>query len=70
MHGADIHSAVLGRTGKPRWPFEYTVGGVALTPNDADNNGTAHTDEPVVWIGEGRQVGYLPGIAANALGWS
>jgi hypothetical protein len=24
----------------------------------------------VVWIGEGRQVGYLPGTASNALGWS
>jgi hypothetical protein len=23
-----------------------------------------------VWLGEGRQVGYLPGIAGNALGWS
>lgn len=39
-------------------------------PDDADNNGATPTDEPVVWIGEGRQVGYLPGIAANALGWS
>jgi hypothetical protein len=55
---------------QPRWPFEYTVGGVALTPDDADHNGTTPTDEPVVWIGEGRQVGYLPGVAANALGWS
>jgi hypothetical protein len=55
---------------QPRWPFEYTLGGVALTPDDAEHNGTASTDEPVVWIGQCRQVGYLPGIAANALGWS
>jgi hypothetical protein len=52
------------------WPFEYTIGGIALTPDDAEHNGTATTDEPVVWIGEGRQAGYLPGTASNALGWS
>jgi hypothetical protein len=55
---------------QPGWPFECTVGGVALTPDDADHHGTAPADEPVVWIGEGRQVGYLSGVAANALGWS
>ena len=55
---------------QPGWPFEYTIGGIALTPDDAEHNGTATTDEPVVWIGEGHQVGYLPGTASNALGWS
>ena len=55
---------------QPHWPFEYTLGQIAVTPNDAEGDGTEPTDEPVVWIGEGHQVGYLPGIAANALGWS
>lgn len=55
---------------QPGWPFEYTIGGIALTPDDAEHNSTATTDEPGVWIGEGRQVGYLPGTASNALGWS
>jgi hypothetical protein len=55
---------------QPAWPFEYTIGRIALTPDDAEHNGTATTDEPVVWIGEGHQVGYLPGTASNALGWS
>lgn len=55
---------------QPRWPFEYTLGQVAMTPDDAEGDGTEPTDDPVVWIGEGHQVGYLPGIAVNALGWS
>src|SRR4030088_1830913 len=36
---------------QPGWPFEYTIGGIALTPDDADDTGTAPTDEPVVWMG-------------------
>ena len=55
---------------QPRWPFEYTLGRIVMTPDDAEGDGTEPTDEPVVWIGEGQQVGYLPGIAANALGWA
>jgi hypothetical protein len=55
---------------QPHWPFEYTLGGIALTPDDAEGDGTEPTGDPVVWIAEGRQVGYLPGIASNALGWS
>ncbi|MGH3833676.1 MAG: hypothetical protein ACRDRS_25115 [Pseudonocardiaceae bacterium] len=52
------------------WPFEYTLGGVALTPDDAEGDGTEPTGDPVVWIAEGRQVDYLPGTARSALGWS
>lgn len=55
---------------QPCWPFEYTIGGVALTPDDAEGDGTEPTGDPVVWIGAGHQVDYLPGIAASALGWS
>lgn len=55
---------------QPGWPFEYTLGRVALSPNDAQGDGTEPTSDPVVWIAEGRQVGYLPPIARNALGWS
>jgi hypothetical protein len=40
------------------------------TPDDAEGDGTPRTDPPVVWLGEGEQIGYLPGLASNALGWS
>jgi hypothetical protein len=52
------------------YPLEFTVGQVVCTPDDAEYPGPARTDPPVVWLGEGRQVGYLPGLATNALSWS
>lgn len=55
---------------QPGWPFEYTIGEVALTPDDAERNDAEPAGEPVVWIGEGRQVDYLPPLASDALGWS
>jgi hypothetical protein len=42
---------------QPSWPFEHCCGQVA-----ADSGGT-------VWIAEGAQIGYLPGLARQALGW-
>lgn len=45
---------------QPSWPFEYTISGVEEM-SEADGN--------KVYIGEGRQVGYLDGEAARALGW-
>lgn len=53
---------------QPNWPFEHTIGQVVQTPDDAEDDGDESPD-PVVWLGEGGQVGYLPGMAANALGW-
>ena len=54
---------------QPGYPMEHTLGGVASTPEDADIGGTAPADPPVVWLGIGAQVGYLPDHAADALGW-
>lgn len=55
---------------QPGWRFEYTLGRVALSSNDAEGDGTEPTSDPVVWIAEGRQVGYLSEIARNSLEWS
>jgi len=41
---------------QPSWPFEYTI------------EETAESDG-VIYIAEGRQIGYLPGKAAEAVGW-
>lgn len=46
---------------QPAWPFAYTIGHVTDTNTDEA--------EPVVWLGEGEQVGYLPAHVADALGW-
>jgi hypothetical protein len=55
---------------QPGSPIAYTLGAVVCTPDDAESNGTEPDEAPVVWLGEGSQVGYLPGTAATALGWS
>jgi hypothetical protein len=55
---------------QPRHSLEYTIGQVVCTPDDAEGDGTVRTDSPVVWLGAGEQVGYLPALAASALGWS
>ncbi|MBB5157441.1 hypothetical protein [Saccharopolyspora phatthalungensis] len=54
---------------QPGRPFEYTIGAVVQTPANTDRDGTPPTQEPVVWLGEGEQVGYLSDSAADALGW-
>ncbi|MCP2243309.1 hypothetical protein [Lentzea aerocolonigenes] len=55
---------------RPSYPMEYTIGPVVCTPDDTEGDGTARHDPPVVWLGERGQVGYLPELAADALGWS
>lgn len=45
------------------YPFEYTIGQIVHTPDDDRD------DDPVVWLGEGHQVGYLSAHANTALGW-
>ena len=49
---------------QPSWPFEYSINGVIQTI--ADNRGN---EEDIVYLEEGRQVGYLPKEAKDELGW-
>jgi hypothetical protein len=55
---------------QPGYPLENLLARVTCTPNGAEYDGPTRTDPPVVWLGAGEQVGYLPALAANALGWS
>ena len=55
---------------QPGYPMEHLLARVVCTPDDAESWGVRPTDPPVVWLGTGEQVGYLPEIAADALGWS
>jgi|TARA_Y100000296_G_scaffold63549_1_gene74007 hypothetical protein len=49
---------------QPSWPFEYSIYGVIQTT-------VQHRDEKedIVYLEEGRQVGYLPKEAKEELGW-
>ena len=49
---------------QPSWPFEYSISGVVETI--VDNRGN---EEDIVYLEEGRQVGYLPKEAKDELGW-
>ena len=49
---------------QPSWPFEYSINGVIQTI-------VQHRDEEqdIVYLEEGRQLGYLPKEAKEELGW-
>lgn len=57
---------------QPSWPFEYSIGNVVgcegadHEDEDAEPN---DDDALVVYIGEGDQLGYLPGSVCCELGW-
>ncbi len=55
---------------QPDYPLEHLLARVACTPGRADGDSPADADQPVVWLGAGEQVGYVPAPAADALGWS
>tara|TARA_R100000908_G_C3687569_1_gene103426 strand:+ start:234 stop:440 length:207 start_codon:yes stop_codon:yes gene_type:complete len=45
---------------QPSWPFEYSIYGVIQT---------TVKDQDMVYLEEGRQVGYLPSEVKEELGW-
>jgi len=50
---------------QPSWPFEYSIYGVIQTTvRDNEDN-----ERDMVYLEEGRQVGYLPAEAKDELGW-
>ena len=50
---------------QPSWPFEYSIYGVVQTTvKDREDN-----EIDMVYLEEGRQVGYLPAEAKEELGW-
>jgi hypothetical protein len=69
-HGDDVEVRMAQQ---PNWPFEYSVDAVVAVVNvDEDEEGEVEpkAGEPiVVYLAEGRQLGYLSGFAVRALGW-
>ena len=48
---------------QPNWPFEYDI--QSITPEVS----TKTSIDPVVYLEEGRQIGYLPEETKDELGW-
>lgn len=59
---------------QPQWPFEYSISNIVavnINEPDEDEEEAEYDDdtEMIVYISEGSQLGYLPGVASRALGW-
>lgn len=63
-HGEDVEVRLAFQ---PSWPFEHSIGDIEVAM--LRERSVATLDGPVVYIGEGKQLGYLPGAAGVALGW-
>ncbi|MEV6905993.1 hypothetical protein [Amycolatopsis sp. NPDC051071] len=63
-------AAPLRLATQPDYPLENLLARVACAPDNADGDGPADTAPPVVWLGAGEQVGYVPAPVTDALGWS
>lgn len=68
-HGGDVEVRLAHQ---PQWAFEYSIDDVVLVeasePDEDDED--ADQEEPVVYIAEKSQLGYLSGAASKALGWN
>ena len=51
---------------QPSWPFENDIDSVVIV--EVENRRTGEAVE-IVYLEEGRQIGYLPGEAKEELGW-
>lgn len=56
---------------QPQWPFEYSLAdAVEVYPDDDPDNDTVFAEgESVLYLVEGRQLGYLPGVVKGEIGW-
>ncbi len=67
---------------QPSWPFEYSIrDGLVMDIKGCDPEDLPETDmdgsrfvddhepEEILYLVEGRQIGYLPGVVSKALGW-
>tara|TARA_R100000951_G_scaffold50728_2_gene42802 strand:+ start:16885 stop:17133 length:249 start_codon:yes stop_codon:yes gene_type:complete len=56
---------------QPNWPFEWSISNVLeVDLGVEDEDGCSSGQEgTIVYIAEGSQLGYLPGVAKDELGW-
>ena len=57
---------------QPSWPFEYSINNVVVVDTEEDEftEDDRYTNgEQIVYLVEGKQIGYLPGNVKNEIGW-
>jgi len=52
---------------QPKWPFEYSIDGLHIPEQDDESDDDE--SNPVVYLIEGNQIGYLPEDITSAIGW-
>ena len=51
---------------QPSWPFEYSIADVHIHEMACEDGEV----DPIVYLVEGQQIGYLPGLVKDQIGWS
>lgn len=59
--GIDVDESPVHFAIQPNWPMAYKVSSAVIHHNE--------DDEPVLWLVEDRQLGYLPGDVQSKIGW-
>jgi hypothetical protein len=65
LEGLDQNTEVRFAS-QPNYPFEYNINDVVVV--EVENKRNGHSEE-IVYLGEGSQIGYLPGDVSIELGW-
>ena len=66
LEGVD-DSCEMRIASQPSYPFEYSLERLEVV--EADIEFPTPEGRPVVYLVEGSQLGYLAGVAAQAIGW-
>jgi hypothetical protein len=54
---------------QPSYTFEYSIANAVIIGGPLGANDEEEHDEPVVYLVEGSQIGYLPGNVSRTIGW-
>lgn len=60
---------------QPSWPFEYSIDNVVFIEDEQEDDGSGPAPDEddevqgIVYLVEGRQIGYLPGTVKDEIGW-
>jgi hypothetical protein len=66
---ADFYpEAEVRMANQPNWPFEYSIEDVVAVEMENEED-EEELGEVIIYLGEGRQIGYLPEQAKDELGW-
>ena len=53
---------------QPSWPFEYSIHDIVIVDDEPEQDDCEESTQ-IVYLVEGRQIGYLPHEAKEEIGW-